>query len=58
MTAGRLSPEDREYLRKSCEESGVPVKITDPTVVQLAADILNPPLPRDRNGRPERHDRV
>lgn len=38
----RLSAEDIEYLRRSCEESGVPEKVTDPIVIADAADILRP----------------
>lgn len=45
MSAGRLSDADREYLRRSCEESGVPVKITDPAVVLRAADTLRSSTP-------------
>lgn len=39
---GYLSPEDLEYLRRSCEESGVPVTITDPIALDEAAEILRP----------------
>lgn len=35
-----MSPEDLEYLRRSCEASGVPVKITDPEALDQLAAIL------------------
>lgn len=37
-----LSEEDCEWLRRSCEASGVPEKITDPEVVLRAAEVLRP----------------
>jgi hypothetical protein len=36
-----LSPADREWLEKSCVDSGVPVKVTDPIVITRAASVLS-----------------
>lgn len=38
--SARLSEEDREYLRRSCEASGVPERVEDPETVLRAADLL------------------
>ena len=38
-----LSPKRKEWLRRSCEASGVPVVITDPTVLATAAETLRQP---------------
>ncbi|MEI2714386.1 MAG: hypothetical protein V9G04_14100 [Nocardioides sp.] len=38
-----LSPEDEAYLIASCEASGVPVKITDPDLLDRLAALLRPP---------------
>lgn len=35
-----LSPAEKEWLAESCEASGVPVKITDPVVLDQLAAIL------------------
>lgn len=36
-----LSRADREWLAKSCADSGVPEKVTDPVVITKAADVLS-----------------
>ena len=36
----RLSTQDREYLRRSCAASGVPVRVTDPVLITRAAELL------------------
>jgi len=58
----RLSAEDEEYLRRSCEESGVPRHVTDPVALGRAASRLAPgEVERIRqsaivNGRRERRE--
>lgn len=37
-----LSQSDREWLKKSCAESGVPERVTDPETVLKAAEVLRP----------------
>jgi len=38
--SAQLSTQDRDYLRRSCDASNVPVKVTDPVVVARAARLL------------------
>ncbi len=53
--SARLSPEDLDYLRRSCEQSGVPLRVADRATVVAAADILRPrrpaPVSRREPGR-------
>lgn len=38
--AGRLTDEEMEWLRRSCEEQGVPFKVTDPATLRKIATLL------------------
>lgn len=42
---GELSKVHLDWLKKTCEDSGVPLKVTDPTVIRKVAVLLGAPLP-------------
>jgi hypothetical protein len=37
-----MTDEELEWLRRSCEEQGVPLKVTDPTTIRKVTALLQP----------------
>jgi hypothetical protein len=36
-----LAEQAREWVRRTCEEQGLPVKVTEPTVIAQVVDVLS-----------------